>query len=155
MIRPTAKSATAPLPAVQLRGFDCRRHAAIAERQQRLVVRVPLALDVEVGVVDAGDQLVKPLHLAFDRGRRLHRQPLIRGPWLGHQRVDAGDDPSDAPARAGVVEVGALADLIIVDGDPMADLSIFARPNDALKAVIRDGVMTIDRLPPANRRKAA
>jgi imidazolonepropionase-like amidohydrolase len=56
--------------------------------------------------------------------------------------------------KLGVVEAGALADLIVVDGDPMADLSIFTRPNDTLKAVIRDGALVIDRLPPQNRRVA-
>ena len=52
----------------------------------------------------------------------------------------------DPPARVGVIEPGALADLIIVDGDPVQDLSVLARPNDALKAVIRDGVVVIDRM---------
>jgi imidazolonepropionase-like amidohydrolase len=56
--------------------------------------------------------------------------------------------------QVGVVEAGALADLIVVDGDPMADLSIFARPNDTLKAVIRDGALVIDRLAPQTRRVA-
>ena len=43
----------APVAAVALGRFDRRRDAAIAERQQRLVVRMPLGLDVEVDVVDA------------------------------------------------------------------------------------------------------
>jgi imidazolonepropionase-like amidohydrolase len=52
----------------------------------------------------------------------------------------------DAPARVGVIEPGALADLILVDGDPVQDLSILARPTEALRTVIRDGVLVIDRL---------
>ena len=52
------------------------------------------------------------------------------------------------PRKVGVVEAGALADLIVVDGDPLADLSL-ARPQEALKAVIRDGAFVIDRLPQA------
>ncbi len=47
---------------------------------------------------------------------------------------------------AGVIEPGALADLIVVDGDPLADLSLLSRPAEALKAVIRDGVFVIDRM---------
>ena len=46
----------APVLAVALGGLDRRRDAAVAERQQRLVVGVPLGLDVEVDVVDVGDQ---------------------------------------------------------------------------------------------------
>ena len=46
----------APVLAVALGGLDGRRDAAVAEREQRLVVGVPLGLDVEVHVVDAGHQ---------------------------------------------------------------------------------------------------
>jgi len=55
----------------------------------------------------------------------------------------------------GVVKPGALADLIVVDGDPVADLSVFARPEQTLKAVIRDGAMVIDRLRSAGSRTPA
>lgn len=61
----------------------------------------------------------------------------------------------EGKGKVGVVEAGAFADLIVVDGDPLADLSILARPEQHLKAVIRDGAMLIDRLPPQNRRLAA
>ena len=54
-----------------------------------------------------------------------------------------------------MIQPGALADLIVVDGDPVADLSLLARPQQTLKAVIRDGALVIDRLPPQGRRKAA
>jgi imidazolonepropionase-like amidohydrolase len=68
---------------------------------------------------------------------------------------NAGELLVDGPERAGVIAAGAVADLIVVDGDPTADLSLLARPNDALKAVIRDGVVVIDRLAPVSTRKAA
>ena len=54
----------------------------------------------------------------------------------------------DPPALSGLIAPGALADLIVVDGDPIADLTLFARPEQSLKAVIRDGAFAIDRLPP-------
>lgn len=60
--------------------------------------------------------------------------------------ANAGQLLVDAPRKAGVVEAGATADLIVVDGDPVTDLSLLARPADALKAVIRDGTFVIDRL---------
>lgn len=52
----------------------------------------------------------------------------------------------DAPMKVGVIEPGALADLIVIDGDPIADLSLLAQPEQTLKAVMRDGVMVIDKL---------
>lgn len=54
--------------------------------------------------------------------------------------------------KVGVIEAGAFADLIVIDGDPLADMSILARPRQHLKAVIRDGVMVIDRLPMPEKR---
>lgn len=68
---------------------------------------------------------------------------------------NAGELLVDPPGKVGVIESGALADLIIVDGDPLADLSLLARPEQALKAVIRDGSLVIDRLPPVSKRRAA
>ena len=43
------------------------------------------------------------------------------------------------PGRLGVVAEGALADLILVDGDPVADISLITRPDEAFTAIIKDG----------------
>jgi len=74
---------------------------------------------------------------------------------LGWGTRNAGELLVDAPAKVGVIEAGALADLIIVDGDPIADPSVLSRPDQTLKAVLRDGAFAIDRLPSQCRRKAA
>jgi imidazolonepropionase-like amidohydrolase len=68
---------------------------------------------------------------------------------------NAGELLVDPPARVGVIEPGALADLILVDGDPIAEPSLLSRPEQTLKAVIRDGAFAIDRLPAPRRRQAA
>lgn len=57
--------------------------------------------------------------------------------------------------KVGVIAPGAVADLIVVDGDPAADLTMLARPNESLKAVIRDGAFVIDRLSANKLRQAA
>lgn len=74
---------------------------------------------------------------------------------LGWGTKNAGELLVNSPAKVGVVEPGALADLVVIDGDPLADLSLLARPAQALKAVIRDGDVVIDRLPPRSSRMAA
>jgi imidazolonepropionase-like amidohydrolase len=43
------------------------------------------------------------------------------------------------PGRLGVVEPGALADLLLVDGDPTADLGLLADPDRSLLVVMKDG----------------
>ncbi|MGH3166127.1 MAG: amidohydrolase family protein [Trebonia sp.] len=43
------------------------------------------------------------------------------------------------PGQLGVVAEGALADLILVDGDPVADISLIARPQESFLAIIKDG----------------
>lgn len=55
------------------------------------------------------------------------------------------------PGRIGVVEEGALADLILVDGDPTRDLSLITTPEISFLVIMKDGQivkdMTRDGLP--------
>jgi len=43
------------------------------------------------------------------------------------------------PGQLGVVAEGAFADLILVDGDPVADISLITRPEETFTAIIKDG----------------
>ncbi len=43
------------------------------------------------------------------------------------------------PGRLGVVEVGALADLILVDGDPIARIELLSDPAKNLLVIMKDG----------------
>ena len=43
------------------------------------------------------------------------------------------------PGRLGVVEVGALADLLLVDGDPIADIQLIADPGRNFVVIMKDG----------------
>jgi imidazolonepropionase-like amidohydrolase len=46
--------------------------------------------------------------------------------------------------RLGVVETGALADLLLVDGDPLANLELIADPGRNLVVIMKDGVIHKD-----------
>lgn len=46
----------------------------------------------------------------------------------------------------GVVEQGARADLLVVDGDPLSDAGVLADPDHHLRAVVKDGRLVLDRL---------
>lgn len=41
--------------------------------------------------------------------------------------------------KLGVIEQGALADLLLVDGDPLANIQLLANPEQNLKLIIKDG----------------
>jgi imidazolonepropionase-like amidohydrolase len=43
------------------------------------------------------------------------------------------------PGKLGVVEEGALADLLLVDGDPLADINIVADPAKRFVVIMKDG----------------
>jgi len=46
---------------------------------------------------------------------------------------------SPYPGRVGVIEKGALADLILVDGDPLADISLIEDPDRHFVVIMKDG----------------
>ncbi len=46
----------------------------------------------------------------------------------------------------GRILVGATADLIVVDGDPLADVTVLARPAETLRMVVTDGRVRVDAL---------
>ena len=41
--------------------------------------------------------------------------------------------------RLGVIETGAFADLLLVEGDPLSDLNIVARPHQNFRVIVKDG----------------
>lgn len=45
------------------------------------------------------------------------------------------------PARLGVVAEGALADLLLVDGDPLADLSVLTTPDLTMPVIVKAGAV--------------
>jgi imidazolonepropionase-like amidohydrolase len=45
------------------------------------------------------------------------------------------------PGKLGVVEEGALADLLLVDGDPIADIKLIEDPAQNFRIIMKDGVI--------------
>jgi imidazolonepropionase-like amidohydrolase len=50
------------------------------------------------------------------------------------------------PGKLGVVEEGALADLLVVNGDPIADVTLLARPETSLALIMKGGRIYKDTL---------
>jgi imidazolonepropionase-like amidohydrolase len=55
---------------------------------------------------------------------------------------------SPYPGKLGVIEEGALADILLVDGDPLTDISIFAKPEEKLALIMKDGKIYKNTLDP-------
>ncbi|MTH36295.1 amidohydrolase family protein [Paracoccus limosus] len=43
------------------------------------------------------------------------------------------------PGKIGVIEAGAYADILLIDGDPIADIQLVADPDKNLKLIMKDG----------------
>jgi imidazolonepropionase-like amidohydrolase len=50
------------------------------------------------------------------------------------------------PGKLGVIEAGALADLIVVDGDPLENLKLIADPDKNFLLIMKDGRVVKDTL---------
>jgi len=51
------------------------------------------------------------------------------------------------PGKLGVVEEGALADLLLVNGDPIANIKLIEDPANNFAVIMKDGKVYKDTLP--------
>ena len=51
------------------------------------------------------------------------------------------------PGRLGVVEEGALADLLLVDGNPLDNIELVENPEKNFLVIMKDGVIYKNALP--------
>jgi len=48
--------------------------------------------------------------------------------------------------EVGVVAQGAFADILLLEGDPLADIGLLARPTETLDFIMRGGEIVLDRV---------
>jgi imidazolonepropionase-like amidohydrolase len=51
------------------------------------------------------------------------------------------------PGKLGVVEEGALADLLLVDGNPLENIKLIENPDKNFPLIMKDGTIYKDVLP--------
>jgi imidazolonepropionase-like amidohydrolase len=67
---------------------------------------------------------------------------VLRMATSGNARLLAlSGERNPYPGALGVVREGAIADLLLVAGDPLADLDLLARPESSLAVVMKGGVL--------------
>ena len=59
--------------------------------------------------------------------------------WIGKNIGGTMGAPYEG--KLGIVEEGALADLILVNGDPLANLDLIASPAKNFSVIMKDGVV--------------
>jgi imidazolonepropionase-like amidohydrolase len=74
------------------------------------------------------------------RARVLPPAEVIRSATLGNAEI------LNQQGELGVVAPGALADLLVVDGDPLTDVSLLAEPEKHLAAIVKGGRFVVNLL---------
>ena len=102
-----------------------------------------------------GSDILFDASLAARQGRQLTKMSrwytpaeVLIAATSGNADLLALSGPRDPyPGRLGVVEPGALADLLLVDGDPIAGLDLLADPDRSLLVIMKDGRIYKDLAP--------
>lgn len=80
------------------------------------------------------------------RSRWFSPLEILRQATAGNAELLALSGPRNPyPGKLGVVEPGAYADLLLINGDPFADISILEHPETALAFIMKDGRVYKDR----------
>ena len=95
--------------------------------------------------VGFGSDLLGPIYNQQCREFTLRREVFTPLEIL-RQATSVGAEVLMQEGKLGCIAVGALADLIIVDGDPLVDIELLARNGTALSLIMRDGKIIKNRL---------
>lgn len=104
-----------------------------------------LALLVDVGVnIGFGTDLLGPLH-RFQSDEFTLRAAVQRPVDILRSATSINAALLQRPDELGVIRAGALADVIVVDGNPLEDLAILTGQGEGIPIVIKDGAILKER----------
>jgi imidazolonepropionase-like amidohydrolase len=141
--------------------YSARRHKEIERRLvdpacrheyafDNIAEHLPLAAAAGITII-CGDDWGVP---GMRHGYGVYAQELaVMVEELGVKPLDAlryatvnGARTYGAGSELGVIEAGRLADVLVLDGDPVEDITILTDPQRYLRAVMKDGVLYKDEL---------
>ena len=67
------------------------------------------------------------------------RRTLVMATGTNGELLAMSGERNPYPGKLGVIEPGALADLLLVDGDPIADIKLIEDPAKNLVVIMKDG----------------
>ena len=74
-------------------------------------------------------------------------EALVMATRTNAQLLAMSGKRSPYPGKLGVVEEGALADLLLVDGNPIADIKLIVDPAKNFLVIMKDGKIYKNTLP--------
>jgi len=74
-------------------------------------------------------------------------EALVMATGTNAQLLAMSGKRSPYPGKLGVVEEGALADLLLVEGDPLKDIKLVANPAASFVLIMKDGKVYKNTLP--------
>jgi imidazolonepropionase-like amidohydrolase len=123
-------------PAVSQRKVEDVLDAGLASLEIARAAGVEIGLGTDL-LGETHDQQSRELAI---RAEVLPAAEILRSATLVNARI------LQREGELGVVAPGALADLLVVDGDPLADLGVLAGQGEKLLAVVKGGTFFVDRL---------
>jgi imidazolonepropionase-like amidohydrolase len=122
-----------------LPAYSAAKLPAVFEAQKRAFKRaiecgVKIAMGTDAGAMGHAENTRELVYMV--QGGMTPMQSIVASTKMGGQLLGMGD-------QLGTLEPGRLADLILVDGDPLADIGVVARP-DRVKLVMKGGVVYKD-----------
>jgi imidazolonepropionase-like amidohydrolase len=68
-------------------------------------------------------------------------ETLIMATSTNAELLTLSGERNPYPGKLGVVEQGALADLLLVEGNPLDDINLVANPANNFKVIMKDGTI--------------
>ncbi len=117
------------LPSVSIAKIDSVRGSG------RLAIEILAKAGVKMGL---GSDLLGETHYLQADELRLRAEVLGNGPVL-QQATLIGAEILNQQGELGEVSQGAIADLLLVDGDPLADIACLLNQGQKIRVIVKDG----------------
>ena len=131
---------------------DSNKYSTEIQRQQQLQIAEGTVRAVELGrrykvKMALGTDILFNPHAAATQGKQLAKfsrwydnVDVLRMLTSGNaELLGLSGQRNPYPAKLGRIEPGAYADMLIVDGNPLTDLSLIADPDRTMSLIMKDG----------------
>lgn len=126
------------LPAVSIAKIDSVRG------QGKQAIEILAKAGVKMGL---GSDLLAETHYLQADELRLRADVLGNGPVL-QQATLVGAEILGQQGQLGEITAGAIADLLLVDGNPLTDIDCLLNQGERIRAIVKDGAFVKNRLTP-------